>query len=51
MTTTGYFMLHGLSDEAASIPLQLINLLEEIRRQCDGDSLGDWHSNSVFNDL
>jgi hypothetical protein len=47
MTATGYFMLHGLSDETASIPLKLIDFLEEIRRQCDGDSLCGSHSNSM----
>jgi len=40
-------MLHGLSDETASIPLKLIDFLEEIRRQCDGDSLCGWHGNSM----
>ena len=47
MSATGYLMLHGLSDETASIPLKLIDFLEEIRRQCDGDSLCGWHGNSM----
>jgi hypothetical protein len=51
VTATGYFMLHGLSDETASIPLKLINFSEEIRRQCDGDSLCGWHSNSMTHSM
>lgn len=51
MTATGYLMLHGLSDETASIPLKLIDFLEEIRRQCDGDSLCGWHSNSMTHSM
>lgn len=51
MTATDYFMLHGLSDETASIPLKLINFLEEIRRQCDGNPLRGWHSNSMTHSM
>ena len=47
MTATGYLTLHSFRDEAASVPLELIHFLEEIRRQRDRDSLGRWHNDSM----
>jgi hypothetical protein len=40
-------MPHSLSDEAASIPLELIHFLKEIRRQRDSYSLSRWHTISM----
>ncbi len=46
-TSTGDLMLHGFSDEAASVPLKLVHFLKEIRRQRYGDSSGSWHNDSM----
>ncbi|MBI4266233.1 MAG: hypothetical protein HY657_17805, partial [Acidobacteria bacterium] len=37
---TRHFVLYGFCDEATPIALELIDFLEEIGRQRDGDSLG-----------
>ena len=47
MTATGDLTLDSFSDEAAPVPLKLIHFLKEISRQCDGDSLGRWHNDSM----
>jgi hypothetical protein len=38
------FVLHGLGDEPASVPLKLIDLFHKVGRQGDGYPLHHWHA-------
>ncbi len=45
--SSGHFVLNRFCYEATPVPLELINFVEEIRGQCDRDSLVSGHDFSM----
>ena len=46
-TTPSQLALDSFGDEAAAVPLKLINPIDEVAGKCDGDALAITHARSM----
>ena len=47
VTTSGQLMLDGFGDEAAAVPFESINPIDQLGGQGDGDAFCDAHAMSM----